>query len=216
MRAAEITETDDGIFEISGNQYMRDAKGALLPIETVKPQHKLEDEIVRKIMGFAVPLSEQIARFKGHTFEDLGAFDLLLAQQYNSTRGGKKGNRTYQTIDGCKKVVVQVADLIDFGSELQTAKELIDDCLSDWTADGRAEIRAIVLRAFNVEKAGQINKAELFMLLSLKIEDARWQDAMQAITDAIRVTGSKTYVRLYVRDNVEAAWEAVTIDLAKA
>ncbi len=216
MRAAEITETDEGIFEISGNQYMRDAKGALLPIETVKPQHKLEDETVRKIMGFAVPLSEQIARFKGHTFEDLGAFDLVLAQEYQTTRGGKKGNRTYQTIDGCQKVVVQVADQIDFGPELQIAKDLIDECLSEWTEDGRAEIRAIVLRAFNVEKQGQINKAELFMLLNLNIEDKRWLAAMDAIRDAIRVTGSKTYVRLYARDNVEAGWEAVTIDLAKA
>jgi hypothetical protein len=39
---------------------------------------------------------------------------------------------------------------------------------------------------------------------------------MEAIRDAIRVVGSKTYVRVFRRDAPDAAWQAVTIDLAKA
>jgi hypothetical protein len=39
---------------------------------------------------------------------------------------------------------------------------------------------------------------------------------MEAIRASIRVTGSKEYVRFYRRRNLEAGWEAVTIDLAKA
>lgn len=53
--------------EIEGKSYLRDAKGHLIPVETVKAQHKLEDETVRKCMGFARELSAQIARFKSHT-----------------------------------------------------------------------------------------------------------------------------------------------------
>ncbi|CUW88094.1 DUF3164 family protein, partial [Agrobacterium genomosp. 2] len=54
------------------------------------------------------------------------------------------------------------------------------------------------------------------MLLKLEIEDTRWKKAMEAIRDAIRVTGSKEYVRFYKRDSLEADWQAITIDLAKA
>ena len=54
------------------------------------------------------------------------------------------------------------------------------------------------------------------MLLRLEIEDERWGRAMQAIRDAMRVVGSKTYVRCYRRDRLDAEWRAVTIDLAKA
>jgi hypothetical protein len=54
------------------------------------------------------------------------------------------------------------------------------------------------------------------MLLRLEIADERWQNAMRAIRDAMRVVGSKTYVRLYQRPSCDAGWEAVTIDLAKA
>ena len=204
------------IIEVDGNSYVRDGKGSLMPIEQVKPQHLLEDELVRKIIGFSRDLSAQIGRFKGHTFEDLGALDSLLDQQYQVKRRGKKGNVTYQTIDGTQKVQVQVADLIDFGPELQAAKALIDECLLEWTDEGRTEVRAIILRAFNVEKAGQINKAELFMLLRLDIDDQRWRDAMQAIRDAIRVTGSKVYYRFYERDDPNGSWRAITLDMAKA
>jgi hypothetical protein len=120
------------------------------------------------------------------------------------------------TFDGRLKVQVQVADFIDFGPELQIAKSLVDECLREWTEDSRSEIRAIVTRAFNVDKAGQINRSEIFMLLRLDIEDERWQRAMAAIRDAMKVVGSKTYVRCYRRDKQDAPWRAITIDLAKA
>ncbi|MBN9066727.1 MAG: DUF3164 family protein, partial [Rhizobiales bacterium] len=37
-----------------------------------------------------------------------------------------------------------------------------------------------------------------------------------AIRDAMKVVGSKTYVRCYRRDKQDAPWRAITIDLAKA
>jgi hypothetical protein len=196
--------------------YMRDAKGALVPIELVKAQHKLEDEIVRKVMGFARDLSGQIARFKAHTFEDLNGFQSLLEQEYGARAGGAKGNVTFQSFDGTMKVQVQIADQIAFGPELREAKKLVDECLVEWGADSRAELRALVNRVFSVEKEGQINRAELFSLLRLEIEDPRWLRGMEAIRDAIRVTGTKAYVRFYERAAPEASWHAVTIDLAAA
>ena len=206
----------DGRVEVSGKTYMPDAKGNLVPVELVAPATQLEDETVRKIIGYAMALSEQVARFKGHTFEDLGALEALLRQEYGVTKGGAKGNKTFMSHDGLFKVQVQVADHIDFGPQLQIAKELVDECLNEWAADSRPEIRAIVTRAFNTDKAGQINRSEIFMLLRLEIEDKRWQEAMRAIRDAMRVVGSKTYIRCYERDRHDAAWRAVTIDLAKA
>ena len=206
----------DGRVTIDDRTYMADAKGKLVPIELIKPEHLLEDETVRKIAGFGLALSEQVARFKGHTFEDLGAFEAILAQEYGATKGGAKGNKTFMTHDGLWKVQVQVADAIDFGPQLQIAKGLLDECLNEWAASSRPEIQAVVTRAFNTDKAGQINRSEIFMLLRLEIEDERWQNAMRAIRDAIRVVGSTTYVRLYRRDTPTSPWAAVTIDLAKA
>lgn len=216
MNAVIIEERPDGITIINGKEYMTDAKGGYIPLAMVKPQDKLQDETVRKIIAFALDLNAQIARFRGHSMTDLGDLDALLAQEYGAKIGGAKGNRTYQTVDGLMKVQVQVAELIDFGPELQIAKSLIDECLNEWSADSRPEIQAIVTRAFNTDKEGKINRAEIFMLLRHQIEDVRWQRAMDAIRDAMRVTGSKEYLRFYRRSTGTDRWQAVTIDLAKA
>lgn len=206
---------EGGVLQIHGQACMVDARGAFVPLSLIKPQHKLEDETVRKIMTHAAALSAQISRFRGHTMTDLGDFDALIAQEYGAKIGGAKGNRTYQTFDGLMKVQVQVADRIDFGPELQVAKSLVDECLNEWSADSRPEIQAIVTRAFNTDQEGRINRAEIFMLLRHQIEDPRWMRAMEAIRDAMRVTGSKEYLRFYRRDAVTDSWSAVTIDLAR-
>ncbi len=205
-----------GITIVNGREYMHDAKGNLVPAVNIKPEDRLEDEMVRKIIAFAIALSAQITRFRDHTMADISSFDQLLAQEYGATIGGKKGNKTYQTFDGLMRVQVQVADQIAFGPQLQVAKGLIDECLNEWSVESRPEIQTIVTRAFNTDKEGQINKSELFMLLRLEIDDTRWKRAMEAIRASIRVTGSKEYVRFYARPTLDAQWAGITIDLAKA
>lgn len=206
----------DGRRDIDGNAYMSDSRGALLPVETIKPEHLLEDETVRRIVGFALALSDQVTRFKAHVFEDLGDFEALLAQEYGSAKGGAKGNKTFRTVDGLYEVRVQVADRIDFGPQLQVAKTLIDECLNEWSSQSRPEIRAIVTRAFRTDKSGTIDRKEVFKLLHLNFSDVRWLEAMRALRDAIRVVGSTTYVRCYHRAHAGAPRQAITIDLAKA
>lgn len=218
MSSVEPATIPNGIEDFGGRQVMADASGRFTPIELIKPEDKLQDETVRKIMGYAIGLSRQLERFKAHTMADLAALDSLMAQEYGLVKAGNKGkgNRTYMSFDALYKVTVQVADYIDFGPQLQIAKELIDECLNEWSADSRSEIRAIITRAFNTDKEGQINRSEIFMLLRLEISDDRWQRAMQAIREAMRVVGSKEYVRFAMRDRPDGEWSTVTINLAKA
>ena len=80
----------------------------------------------------------------------------------------------------------------------------------------RPGLSAIVTRAFNTDQAGKINRAEIFTPLRLEIADPRWQQAMRAIRDAMIVIGSKTYVRMWMRDRHDAEFTSVTINLARA
>lgn len=202
--------------DVAGTPYLRDAKGSLVPIASIKAADLLMDETVRKILKEAQDLSATIADFKGDVFGGVGALQALLAQNYGASVGGKKGNITLTSFDGCQKVQVQVADLLEFGPELQAAKALIDECLTEWAVGSAVELRALVNRVFQVDKEGQINRAELFMLLRVEIADPRWKSAMEAIRDSIRVIGSRTYIRFYVRPAPDAAWRAVPIDIAAA
>ncbi|MFK5979742.1 MAG: DUF3164 family protein [Rhizobiaceae bacterium] len=204
------------IKEMGGNKYMEDAKGNLVPLEMVKPEKKLEDDTVRRMIAYGLDLNAQISRFLGHCYDDIGAFEVILDEKYEAKRGGEKGNMTLTSFDGCMRVTVQVADLFRFGPELQIAKKLVDECLKEWTDGSRAEIRAVIGSAFNTDKEGQINRTEIIKLLQLAIDDERWLKAMDAIRAAMFVIGTKSYIRLHMRENPKGKWQAISIDLAKA
>ena len=59
-------ELPSGIREIDGKPYMIDAKGGLMPMNMVQAQDQLQDEVVRKIVGYMLAASEQIGRLKQH------------------------------------------------------------------------------------------------------------------------------------------------------
>ncbi|MFD2428177.1 DUF3164 family protein [Sphingobium scionense] len=159
------------------------------------------------------PLSAQVARFRQHSFDDVDEFVELLEQEYQAKRGGSKGNLTFTSYDGLFKIVVAVAEAIEFGPELQVAKGIVDECLREWS-DSRIEIRAIINRAFAVDSQGRINRSDLFSLLRLDITDERWLHGMKAIRDSFRIVGSKRYIRMYQRANTQAPWTSITIDVS--
>jgi hypothetical protein len=196
--------------------YLKDAKGHLVPLDRVRPVDTLEDQLVRDLMGHAGELSGQIARFKAHCFDDVGAFLSLLAERYGAKRGGAKGNMTFTAYDGRLKVQIAVADRLVFGPELQVAKALIDECIVEWAAGVNANIRALVEHAFRTDQEGKVSREAVFALRRIEIDDERWRSAMAAIADSIRVESTKTYIRFYRRDDPAKPWQAVTIDLASA
>lgn len=195
-------------------EYMIDAKGRKWPISLVSDADKLEDETVNKVVEYANTLSAQIARFKGHTFDDVNTTADLLGEKYGITKGGAKGNQTFTSFDGCRKVQVQVADNITFGPQLQIAKTLIDECIEEWSDGSSDEIKALVNYAFDVDKAGRVNRGALFSLRKMEITHPKWKSAMEAITDSIRVIGTKSYIRIYERENAEAEWQMVQLNIA--
>ena len=196
--------------------YQADAQGRLVPENLIKPQERLEDQTVRKIIEHALELNAQIDRFLGHAFADVATFMDVLNDEYGVSKGGKKGNVTLSSFDGCLKVTVQVQDSLSFGPELQTAKTLFDECIAEWSEGADDKIKALVDHAFQVDKTGQINREALFSLRRLYIDDTGWLRAVQALNDSIRILGSKEYIRFYQRAKPTDKWSAITIDLASA
>lgn len=216
IRLYPPVDVPTGRIDINGQEHILGPKGEKLPIAAVKPTHLMEDRFVRDEIGHAIALSEQLSRFLAHFFANYGAFETLLADEYGAKVGGAKGNATLRTYDGKFGIRVQVADQISFGPELQIAKSLVDDCLTDWSASAGDELKAVIGRAFSVDKAGQINRAALYSLLRLELEDERWKRAMAAIRDSMRVDGTKTYVRFFRCDGPDGREVPITIDLARA
>lgn len=198
------------------NGYMQDQAGRLVPVSTVKPIDIERDKLVADIIDKARALNGQIAAFKTAVFGDIAAFIELSAEQYGAKVGGQKGNVTLMSFDGRYKVQRAIAEHISFDERLQAAKSLIDECITDWSQGSRPEIQVLVNNAFQVDKEGNINTGRVLGLRRMQISDDRWQRAMSAISEAVQVVGSKSYIRVYERIGDSGEYRAIALDVAGA
>lgn len=190
------------------------AQGAFVPEANVKEIDKLRDQTVRKIWQLAEALNKAMVEFKAIAFEDVASFVQISADQYGAKIGGNKGNVSLITYDGRYKIQRNIAERLVFDERLQAAKHLIDECLKEWTADGRDEIKAIINNAFNVDKKGEISTTKILGLKKIEINHPKWLEAMQAISDSINIAGSKSYLRFYQRDDESGEYISMSLDLA--
>lgn len=194
--------------------YRKDAKGRLINEKQIKPIDLVRDELVAGIVDRAKGLRTVLREFKASTFGDIAAFIALSGEQYRVQLGGTKGNVTLISFDGRYKIIRAVQDRITFDERLQAAKALIDECLTEWTENAREELRALINDAFRVDNAGNIRTMEVLRLRRLDIDDERWLRAMTAISEAVQVESSKSYVRIYERDDATGRYNPIALDLA--
>ncbi|WP_424682954.1 DUF3164 family protein [Frateuria sp. YIM B11624] len=194
--------------------HRRDAQGRLVPESKIKPIDKTRDELVRELYAEAEDLNRRMRAFKARVHQDIAAFVQLSAEQYDVKLGGDKGNVHLTSFDGEFKVLRAMAELITFDERLQSAKDLIDECLREWTADARPEVALLVQDAFRVDATGKIRTGAVLALHRLDIQDERWQRAMTAISEAVQVVGTKSYVRFYKRD-ANGQYKALSLNIAE-
>lgn len=194
--------------------YKEDAKGNLVPVSKIKEIDLMRDNLVQEIALEAIELHELIKSFKDNVFGNVAAFVQLSGEQYGAKLGGNKGNVTLTSYDGRYKIQRAYAESLVFDERLQAAKALIDDCISTWAEGINDNIRVLVNGAFEVDKEGKISTTKVLSLRQYKIEDAHWHKAMEAISDSLRVAGTKAYVRIYKRIGESEEYLPISLDMA--
>lgn len=213
-----MSELPPGQVEMGGKVYMPRADGAMVPIELVKDADRLRDQLVRELIAEAEAESARLGAFKARVFANVEAFLEMIAENYGAKArpGGDKGNVSLKSFDGTQQLQIQIANLITFDDAgVNACKLLADECLTEWTADSMAEVRAIVADAFKL-KDGRLNRSKLLGLFRYEFKDPRWVRAMEALREAIQVDGSKAYARFSRRPSPEADWRNVSLDFATA
>lgn len=199
---------------IDGKTYWQDAKGNLTPEELVKEIDKERDALVQEWVEKAKALNTEISQFKGGIFGDIQAFVELSAEKYGAKLGGNKGNVTLYSYDGKYKIQRAINDHLQFDERIQAAKALIDECLNEWSEGSRPELKALIERAFDVDKEGNLNTSRILGLRRVDIQDPRWLNAMQAISESVQVVNSKAYVRVYERIGDSDQYQPISLDVA--
>ncbi|ECS6408012.1 DUF3164 family protein [Citrobacter portucalensis] len=186
--------------EVNKEDYMKDRKGRLVPINQVSDYDLAMDSFVREQVAAAKVKSADLSDFKQRAFDECYAWLDLVAEKYGRTRGGAKGNVTFSSFDGSEQITIRVQETLTFGPELQIAKELFDECVTEWSQGANDNLRAIISDAFQVDKEGQLNTGRILSLRRVKIQDERWNRAMEAISESLQVAMSKTYINFREKD----------------
>lgn len=194
--------------------YKLDAQGRMVPISMIRPIDQARDALVLEIVTKAKALAEQVATFKHGSFSDIAAFVELSAEQYKIKLGGEKGNVSLLSFDGRYKVQRAIQETLIFDERLQAAKALIDACLQRWSMGAAPEIKVLINDAFQVDKSGNINTNRVLGLRRLDINDDEWLRAMKAIGEAVQVSGSRSYIRVYERVGDTDKYVPISFDMA--
>lgn len=197
--------------------HLRNSLGHLVHIDAINPADLLEHELVYKITDYGLELRGYMARFLAHSRTDLGDYDAVLAQEYKIDAGArsKKGNRTYTSFDALRQVEVKMQDRRAFGPQLDVARAGLDDMIRRHGAGARPILMTLVSLAFGVgEKEDKVDMAALLALRRQNFDDEAWPDIQRAIGDAIRVVGTKEYLRILARPNLNATFEPIKLALS--
>ena len=194
--------------------FMLDAQGRLVPEKAVREIDKLRDQTVRQIVEKAIALNKAMADFKVGAFSDIATFVATSAEQFGVEMGGNKGNVTLRSYDGRYKIERAVQERVEFDERLQAAKELIDECITEWGAKATDELRALVRDVFKVDQQGRVSTYRILGLKRYGFQDPKWLTAMEAIAQSLTVVGSSTYVRIYQRVGDTDRYVPIPLDLA--
>lgn len=195
--------------------YREDAKGNLVPEATIKAIDLERDALVAAIATQGKEHSKTLGVFKDAVLAQVAEFVEKSREAFGKKIGGTKGNITLITFDGRFKLVIAQSDNMVFDERLQTAKGLIDKCIRKWSEGADAKIITLVTDAFQVDQSGNVSLGRVLGLKRLAIEDPTWKKAMDAIGESIRVVSSKTYIRLYERDD-KNEYQPIALDVAAA
>ena len=176
---------------------LTDAQGREIPVKVLHTEIVEKDAAVKKAMDCAIKLQERIISDKQKLIQTIEKY-LNDAARRNNLEW--KGNALLISFDEKYRVEMRFREKIQFGIELQLAKQKIDECIKAWSADSNDNLKAIVNDAFQLDKHGQLARYRIFALRRFKIKDPVWKEAMELIDKAILVTSTKQYISFAVRD----------------
>lgn len=188
------------------NQKVKDGKwidesGTDVPVEYITTGMRLRERNAAQLLRGAKEVSRKLDEFKKLMEKLCGDVYRKAMEEYKAKPDGK-GNFTWFNFDRSIKIEVSISERIDFDDlAIKASKEKLDAFLSE-NIDSKMEfVKDLVIDAFSTSR-GKIDSKKVMQLMKYrtKISHPLFQEAINILTDGIRKPGSKTYFRIWERD----------------
>lgn len=200
--------------QTSKDKLWKDEAGHSIPFNRLTKAEKDKETISAGLLKKAIKVNEGLIVYKNEikkACEDV----FNQAMQDLDVKPDYKGNFTWYNFDRSIKVETSISDRIDFDDlTIQASKHLLDEFLND-TLDAKTEfVKELVIDAFSTTK-GKLDAKKVLGLLKYKerIKIEKFQEALSLIEKAIRRPDSKSYHRIYTR-NDEGKYSAIELNFS--
>ena len=192
-------------------QVLIDDAGLECPVKYIDKKVLTRHNVVEKVLKKVEKAQQELVSLKKDLFKEVKGYLDQVASEYGEDW---KGNAKLLNFNKTKEVEMSICRCIAFDERLNIAKAKIDDCLKRWSGTASDELKILVLRAFNVDKKGNVDVRQILGLKQFRFEDPVWQEAMQIIDESITTTNSKEYMSFSVRDNPRGQFKNISLNFS--
>lgn len=178
-----------------------DESGNQVQVSRLSGSEKLKERISYKILRDAVRLHNELLDFKDKVRKACEEVYNTYHAEQNLTPGGR-GNFTFYNFNRTIKIEVSVNDRIEFDAlGITTAKQLLDEYISENVSTKHDVIKQLIIDAFSTTR-GKIDSKKIINLIRYrsKINDEKFNRAVELLEQSIRKPESRIYFRIWQRE----------------
>ena len=190
-----------------------DSRGKAHPENMIQQIDKRRDQTVEQIVKWALALQERMRKEKVRYYAKIDKHIAYIEKKLGEELAGK-GNIRLTNFSGDMQVEVRIKDVQEFDERLHVAKKIIDGCLKKWSKGANQNLVVAINEAFDVDKAGNINKNKILSLRRWKVSDPDWKRAMEIISDSLNTTSTKQYLVIRKREAGEGKWKTINLNFS--
>jgi len=191
-----------------------DETGQAVPIKYITPLARLKEQRLSQLLKEAVILNHRLTNFKTIVKEYCNEI-YNLAQTELKTVITEKGNFTIFNFDRSIKIEVAISDRIEFDDlTIAACKAKLDEFLNENLDAKQDFIKEMVTDAFATSK-GKLDVKKVMNLLKWqsKVNHPLFQEALRLLTEAIRRPDSRTYFRIWERQD-DGAYKLIDLNFS--
>ena len=200
--------------QTSKDKFWKDETGQEVPFGRITTIERMKESNAFALSITAQKIHDSIAAFKDNIRAVCQeVFDAVMTAKEKSK--ATKGGFTWYNFNSSLKIEVSINEQIEFdGLLIEKAKQKLDEMISEGINAEKSFIKSLVLSAFETSKG----KLDTKKVLGLKkhtdrIKDKRFHEAMAFIDSSIRRPTSKTYFRVWVK-NDQGQYESIDLNFS--
>lgn len=202
-------------FQKVSDKFWTDESGNMVQTSRLTATEKLMEKNSERIYKRSVEINELLKRFKNDVQKWCDEVYQMYIKEKKLDNKVPKGNFTFYNFNRTVKIEVNVNERIEFDElGIHASRKLLEEFLKENVQTQDDVIRQLILDAFSTRN-GKLDTKKVLNLIRYrsKIKNSKFLRAIDLLEESIRKPSSKTYFRLYVKDE-EGKWNPIELNFS--